>query len=204
MENNVKKTLNRRQVLALRGLRLPASSLRSLRLYGIVCDPSISMYWQRVSDLYLLRARECGGAVADVGTYCGLVGESAEPLQTAERLSGVGRNGFHAVVLAAKLIRIQVFRNRNTYDLLITRHRLVAPVPGRKRPKLENAILFHGVRGALTSAADQNVCSAQELPIFDDGFGTPVTIPTRFEEVVRRAISGCRCIGCNHAHLLPL
>lgn len=202
MENDAKKTLNRRQVLALRGLRLPTSALRSLRACGIVCDPSISMYWQRVPDLYLLRARECGGAVSDVGVYCGLVGENAEPLQAAERLRGVGRNGFHAVVLAERLIRIQVFRNRNTYDLLITRHRLVAPVPGRKRPKLENAILFHGVRGSFSSGDDMSV-SGQELPIFDDGFGNPVTIPTRLEEVAKRAISGCRCIGCNHAHLLP-
>lgn len=200
---NAKKTLNRRQVLALRGLRLSASALRSLRVYGIVCDPSISMYWQSVSDLYLLRARECGGAVADVGAYCGLVGESAEPLQTAERLSGVGRNGFHAVVLAAKLIRIQVFRNCNTYDLLITSHRLVSALPGRKRPKLENAILFHGVRGAFASDDDKSVSTGQELPIFDDGFGNPVTIPTRFEDAVRQAILGCQCIGCSHTHLLP-
>ena len=131
-------------MLALRGLRLSASALRSLRAYGVVCDPSISMYWQRIPDIYRLRARECGGAVADIGAYCGLVGESAEPLQTAERTRGVGRNGFHAAVLAAKLIGIHVFRNRNAYDLLITRHRLVAPVSGKTAESLRTQFSFTG------------------------------------------------------------
>ena len=45
-------------------------------------------------DIYRLRAHECGGAVADIGAYCGLVGESAEPLEAAERQEEWGETAF--------------------------------------------------------------------------------------------------------------
>jgi len=195
--------LNRRQVLVLRGLRLPHVALKLLREAGIYCVPAVSIDWQKVPDTYVIRGRESGGAVAQMGAYCGFANETGDALEWLDRTETVGRNGFHALVVAPQLARIQVFRNERSYDVLITWHRLV-PRAGRRRPLLENTILFHGVRGILPDHANGDGTSAPDeiLPVFDDGFGTPVTVPEMFKEAVRRAIAGSDCIGCHHSHLL--
>lgn len=61
-----------------------------------------------------------------------------------------GRNGLHAVVVAPQPVRIQLFRNERTYQLLITEHQLEA-VAGVKGPKMRNLILFHGINGTASS-----------------------------------------------------
>lgn len=195
--------LNRRQVLALRGLRLPQAALKLLREAGIYCVPAVSIDWQKVPDTYVIRGRESGGAVAQMGAYCGFVRATGEALEWLDRTETVGRNGFHALVVAPQFARIQVFRNERSYELLITLHRLV-PRAGRRRPFLENTVLFHGVRGFLPApTAREGTSSGNDLlPVFDDGFGTPVAIPEKFEEAAGRAMAGAHCIGCHHSHLL--
>jgi len=197
------KPLNRRQVLALRGLRLPSSALKAMRKSGILCDPGVSIVWQKEPDVYLIRGRESGGAAGQIGAYCGFVGEHGEPLEFAERLDNVGRNGFHALVFAPRFVRVQIFRNLASYDLLITRHRLMAR-KGKKRPLLENAILFHGVRGHLVDPVSSNSddSAGDVFAIFDDGFGNSITVPQAFRSTVAVAVLGSRCVGCKHCHLL--
>jgi hypothetical protein len=195
--------LNRRQVLALRGLRLPHAALKLLREAGIYCVPAVSIDWQKVPDTYVIRGRESGGAVAQMGAYCGFVRETGDAMEWLDRMEAVGRNGFHALVVAPQFARVQVFRNERSYDLLITRHRLV-PRAGRRRPLLENTILFHGVRGTLPAQARCAGAPSRNdlLPAFDDGFGAAVTVPEKFEDAARRAIAGAHCVGCHHSHLL--
>ena len=197
------KPLNRRQVLALRGLRLSSSALKSMWKSGILCDPGVSIVWQKEPDVYLIRGRESGGATGQIGAYCGFVGEHGEQLEFAERLDNVGRNGFHALVFAPRFARVQIFRNQGSFDLLITRHRLMAR-KGKKRPLLENAILFHGVRGHLVDPVSSNSSDSAggELAIFDDGFGNSITVPETFRNTLALAVLGSQCIGCKHCHLL--
>ena len=197
------KPLNRRQVLALRGLRVPTSMLKSMRVSGIVCEPAVAIVWLKTPDKYLIRARESGGAVAHFGAYCGFVSETGEPLTSVEKIESIGQNGFHALVMADSLVRVQAIRYEQMYDLLVTRHRLL-PRVGKRRPRLENAILFHGVRGSFPSQPSGITESENGiLPIFDDGAGSPVIVPEKFARAVALAIAGARCIGCTHAHMLP-
>jgi hypothetical protein len=188
--------LDRQQVLALRGLRLPQKALQSLRAYGILCEPSVSIYWQKAADHYLIRARESGGAVREIGAYCGFASDPEDPPSWTEPFEPLTRNGLHVLVLAPTLVRVHVFRYRQTYDLLITRHRLTGR-PARKRPLLENTVLFHGVRGAFP----QGEPAGEVLPLFDDGFGNPARVPESLREIANGAIVGADCIGCNHSHL---
>lgn len=186
----------------MRGLRLPMQALTSLQQSGILCDPAISILRQNMASTYVIRGRESGGTVAHLGAYCGFVGESGEPLQWLESLQNVSRNGFHAMVFAPKLVRVHVFRYQESYDLLITRHRLM-PQAGRVRPLLENAILFYGVRGRVDAQCHGTTeLVSDPLPVFDDGFGNPISIPPRFEWAARSAILGACCNGCKHTHLL--
>lgn len=202
MTQQLTKPLNRRQVLALRGLRLPFSALKAMRNSGILCDPGVSIVWQKEPDVYLIRGRESGGAARQIGAYCGFVGEHGEPLQL-HPLDNIARNGFHALVFAPRLVRVQVFRSRESYDLLITRHRLV-PRRGKKRPLLENAILFHGVRGSLIDQPNPypNGTDIDLSAVFDDGFGKPVSVPQLFNKAVSQALLGSFCVGCKHCHFL--
>jgi hypothetical protein len=72
--------LSKRQILALRGIRLPQSALKMLRETGIYCDPSVSIEYQDLARKYVIRGRESGGATAHIGAYCGFVDMNGEPL----------------------------------------------------------------------------------------------------------------------------
>src|SRR5258708_4338946 len=63
MAKEKSERLNRRELIALRGLRLPKVTLQVLNESGIFCVPSISVENQRSADQYVIRAQESGGAV---------------------------------------------------------------------------------------------------------------------------------------------
>jgi hypothetical protein len=107
-----RNVLNRRQVLALRGLRLPSPALKLLREAGIYCEPAISIEYQNLARRYVIWGRESGGAVAQVGAYCGFVDVKGNRLEWLSRVDAVGRNGIHATVVAPSLVRVQVFSQR--------------------------------------------------------------------------------------------
>ena len=55
-------------------------------------------------------------------------------------------NGLHSVVLAPVLVRVEMLRKGQTYELPITHHRPGATNDG-KRPPLEARLLFRGIHG---------------------------------------------------------
>jgi hypothetical protein len=185
--------LSKRQILALRGIRLPVSALKVLRETGIYCDPSVSIEYQDLARKYVIRGRESGGAVAHIGAYCGFVDMNGDSLAWLSRIDTVGRNGIHAVVVAQELMRIQMFRNGQTCDLLVTRHALTFRTE-RKRPTLENSIIFHGSQGTLSQEGT--------LPSFHTRGGVELFVPAIFRDAVGRAVMGTRCIGCHHCHVM--
>src|SRR6267378_6848274 len=142
------KVMNHNQVLALRGLRLPAMTLKSLKSAGIYCQPSVSIEHQHLAGRYVLRGVESGGAVADLGAYCSFVEETGQPISWLQRVDSIAVNGVHAVVVSPGLVRLHVVRVRHTYDLLITRH-VLAAIAGTKRASLQSSIVFYGRRGTL-------------------------------------------------------
>jgi hypothetical protein len=203
-----KKTLrshpiNYSQILALRGLRLPAITLRSLQTAGIYCQPAVSIEHQHLARRYVLRGVESGGAVVDLGAYCGFVDEDGQAMSWLHRVDSIAVNGVHGVVVSAGFVRLQMLRVQRTYDLLITRHSL-ANVEEGKRPRLESSILFYGRRGTLEmdlSSKDAEF-RGRVSPVFYSRSGEPATLPAQFQDAVLRITTAVSCVGCRHCHLL--
>jgi hypothetical protein len=203
MPTETTERLNRKQVLALRGLRLPSAALKQLQQTGIYCEPSISIEHQHLARKYVIRGVESGGAVAQLGHYVGLVDTNGQWLSWLQRIYTVGRNGLHAVAVAPQLVRLQMFRTEQTYELLITEHDLELPAEDR-RPALRNKIIFHGIHGALALElwGEDSHFSGQVAPTFFARSGEPQLIPDMFRDAVCRVTAAACCVGCQHCHLL--
>jgi hypothetical protein len=116
-------------------------------------------------------------------------------------VEAIGVNGLHAVVVARVLVRIEMLRKEQTYELLITRH-WPGKVSDGKRPPLETIVLFRGIHGRLEldlSGKDKNQAGAV-LPTFYSLAGEEITIPTRFHEAIRAITRAVNCVGCSHRH----
>src|ERR1700733_9153641 len=92
--------LNRNEVLALRGLRLPMVALKALQRASIYCQPAISIEYQEASWCYLIRGVESGGAITQIGAYCGYVDDAGSPLSHYQPAQTMAVNGLHGVVLS--------------------------------------------------------------------------------------------------------
>ena len=195
--------LNSAQLLALRGLRLAGSVRRRMQATGVYCQPAISIEHQQHANKYVLRGVECGGAVAELGAYCGFVAENGDPISWLQPVHTVAVNGLHAVVVAATLVRVHVFRYRQAYDLLVTRHRLMETETG-KRPRMENSVIFHGRQGtlALELWGRDKGFSGSVIPLFYTRSGEPLTITGTFSHAVKQTVAAACCIGCRHTHVL--
>ncbi len=195
--------LHQRDVLALRGLRLPQITLRHLRDRGIYCQPSVSIEHQHLAKRYVLRGVESGGAVVDLGLYCSFLDGQANPLPWLQRVDSIAVNGVHSILVAPELVRLQMIRVQHTYDLLITRH-ILGPSHDGRRPALKNSILFYGRRGTLEMDLydkDSNQVGTAR-PSFVSRSGEPLVIPTMFEESVLKMTVAVNCGGCRHSHVL--
>jgi len=195
--------INYGQILALRGLRLPAIALKGLQTAGIYCQPAVSIEHQHLAGRYVLRGVESGGAVTDLGAYCGFVDEDGQPMSWLQRVDSIAVNGVHGVVISAVFVRLQMLRVQRTYDLLITRHSL-ARVENGKRPRLESSILFYGRRGTLEmdlASKDAGFRGAVS-PVFYNRSGEPASLPSQFQGAVVRITTAASCVGCCHCHLL--
>jgi len=126
MTEVTKTRLTREEVLVLRGLRLPPASLKGLKRAGIYCQPAISIKFQQTAQCYLIRGVESGGAIAQVGAYCGFVDDTGSPLPVLQATHTVGVNGLHGTVFSPRLVRVQMFRAGTSYELLLTLHALVS------------------------------------------------------------------------------
>jgi hypothetical protein len=200
---NKENKLRASELIALRGLRLPRVTLERLKQSGIRCIPELSIEHQRTSRQYVIRSQESGGAIAELGVYCGFVSDTGSPLAWLQRLDSLGVNGVHARAVSPSLARIQIIRVRHTYDLLISRHVLQFSET-RTRPTLQNTVIFLGRQGTIELDLwdkDKTLAGAVS-PVFYDRGGEAMKIPDSFEAAVRRAVAGVNCCGCHHVHLL--
>ena len=195
--------LDPREVLARQGLRLPPPVIKHLRNSGIYSQPSISIEHQHLASRYVLRGVESGGAVAEFGAYSSFVGEHGEPLGWLQRIDSVGVNGVHAVVIAPVLVRIEMVRIQRTYDLLITRHTLVASTPS-PRPRLQSEIVFFGRRGSLELELwGKDIAFRGSIaPVFYTRSGETAEFPGEFQRAAALITNAVCCVGCRHCHLL--
>jgi hypothetical protein len=198
-----KSRLTRDEVLALRGLRLPSAALKALKRAGIYCQPAISVEFQQAAQCYLIRGVESGGAVTQIGAYCGFVNDAGVPLPSLQAIESVAVNGLHGAVLSPNLVRIQMFRAGTTYELLLSQHALV-PVEGKTRPTLRNSVLFHGRHGNLELELwrKDSHLRGTVAPVFYNRIGGHISPLDRFHDAILRATAGACCVGCHHIHLL--
>lgn len=197
------RSANYGQILGLRGLRLPAITLKGLQAAGIYCQAAVSIEHQHLARRYVMRGVESGGGVADLGAYCGFVDDDGHALAWLQRVDSIAVNGVHGIVISPCFTRLQMLRVERTYDLLITRHRLDSMEDGR-RPRLEDSILFYGRRGTLElDLANKDAgFRGRVAPVFYSRSGEVATPPSHLEDAVLRITAAASCIGCRHCHLL--
>ncbi len=194
---------SRTQVGAHRGLVLPRRALRRLVEAGIFAQASVSLEYQQLAKRYVVRGVESGGAAEDLGRYVTFCGDQGEPLSWLHPLDGIGVNGVHALVVAPSLVRVEMFRRGQTYDVLISR---IAPVRENngKKPPLQSTTIFHAQEGYLPAdlAKRRREQRLADTPRFYSRAGEPFPVPCQFESVIKAATSGVLCLGCKHSHYL--
>ena len=188
---------------AHRGLVLPRKALRRLAEAGIFVQASVSLEYQQFAKRYVARGVESGGAVEALGRYVTFCGDQGEPLPWLHPLDGIGVNGVHALVVAPSLVRVEMFRRGQTYDVLISR---IAPgsESNGKRPALQSTTIFHAEEGYLPAdlAKHGRDHRAIATPAFYSRAGESLAVPGQFEAVLKAVVVAVRCSGCTHSHFL--
>ena len=194
---------SKRQPGAHRGLILPRRALRRLAEAGIYAQASVSLEYQQFAKRYVVRGVESGGAIETLGRYVTFCGDQGEPLPCLHPLDGIGVNGVHALVIAPALVRVEMFRRGQTYDLMISR---ISPgkAGNGKRPALESTTIFHAEEGYLPAELAKGARANGEtlIPTFYSRAGEPMAIPAQFEAVTRAVTVATRCSRCAHSHFL--
>ena len=184
-------------------LTLPFRALRRLKEAGIFARAGVSLEYQQLAKRYVVRGVESGGAIDNLGHYVTFCGEDGTPLAWLHPLDGIGVNGVHALVVAPVLVRVEMFRRGQTYDVLIARF---APGPrtNGRRPTLQATTILHAEDGYLPIdlVKRQRERRGLEIPTFYSRAGEVLPIPSQFELVVRAVTAGANCVPCLHSHYL--
>ncbi len=185
------------------GLALPFRAQRRLREAGIFARAGVSLEYQQLAKRYVVRGVESGGAIDNLGHYVTFCGEEGTPLAWLHPLDGIGVNGVHALVVAPVLVRVEMFRRGQTYDVLIARFG-PGPRTNGRRPALQPSTIFHGAEGYLPVdlAKRQRDRRGLEIPTFYSRAAEPFPVPGPFESVVRAVTAGVNCVACPHSHYL--
>lgn len=185
------------------GLALPSRARRRLKEAGIFARAGVSLEYQQLAKRYVVRGVESGGAIDNLGHYVTFCAEDGTPLAWLHPLNSIGVNGVHALVVAAVLVGVEIFRCGQTYDVLIARFAPGPRIDGR-RPPLQATTIFYAVGGylPLDLAKEQRDRRGLEVPTFYSRAGEVLAIPTPFEQVARAVTAGVNCVGCLHSHYL--
>lgn len=193
---------NRLTTIARRGLAFPMETRDQIRETGIRCRPQLEIVYQQRAKQWKLRGEESGGAVELLGHYVGFVGSQGKSLSWLQRVQSFLPNGVHAVAIESELVRVEMFRYENTYDLLITKHWLVGE--GSKRPDLRSSILFLGRNGSLETElwGKDAAFRGGAMPQFLTRSGEPGSPDPIWIDATFRVTEAVCCTGCRHCHLL--
>lgn len=189
--------------LGRHGLSLPRATLRELERNGIYSFPGISIEHQHLARRFILRGTESGGAVAELGRYCAYFDSRGIALPWLQPLDSLGGNGRHAIVVADQMVRIEILRVGQTYELLVSKHELSTSTENR-RPALQSTVVFRGREGRLAIELwkDANRHLRGKVgPIFYTGGGEIRQPPAEFEDAIRRVAGAASCVRCKHTHV---
>jgi hypothetical protein len=166
----------------------------------VFCQREISIQYQTIAKRSVLRGVESGGSNRDIGRYVTFCDERGEPVPWLQPIDSIVTNGRHSVVIATGFTSVDVFRMRNTYELLIAKHEVIEAGDGRGR--IECKVIFRGRQGylplELTGAAKD--MAGQISPEFFNKAGERMEIPPALVAVVKAAVRGANCVGCTHQH----
>jgi len=187
--------------LAARGERRRIE--RRLQEVGVLCQPEVSLQYQTLAKRSVLRGVESGGAIKEIGRYVTFCDARGERIAWLQPVDSVGVNGRHAVVIAPGLVSVEVFRVRNTYDVLVVKYDVLQPTEGA-RGRIEARVLFRGRQGnlPLDLTGDEKGMAGQIVPEFFNKAGERVEIPPEFVRGLKAAVRGANCVGCTHQHYL--
>ncbi len=187
--------------LAARGERRRIE--RRLQEVGVLCQPEVSLQYQTLAKRSVLRGVESGGAIKEIGRYVTFCDERGERIPWLQPIDSVGVNGRHAIVIAPGLVSVEVFRVRNTYDVLIAKHDVSQSTEGQ-RGRIEARVLFRGRQGhlPLDLTGEEKGMAGQIVPEFFNKAGEHVEIPPEFVGALKAAVRGTNCVGCTHQHYL--
>ena len=106
-------------------------------------------------------------------------------------------------MLAPAIASIEMFRYEHTYELLITRYRIVEDGE-EKRPKAASEQVFRGWQGQLPLdlVTKDKALAGTIAPEFFDRAGEPRQLPAKFVKPVQAITKAVNCLKCSHAHLL--
>jgi len=193
---------SRLTTLTRRGLMIPAEIREEIRKAGIRCRPYVEIVHQESANRWKLRGEESGGAVAILGYYVGFLNANGTPMFWLHRVQNLLPNGTHAVVIESELVRVEMFRFEQTYDLLITLHWLEEKV--EKRPELRSELLYLGRKGTLATElwGRDAAFRGGAQPTFYTRSGEKSAPSSIWTDAVLKATEAVCCVGCKHCHLL--
>ena len=188
---------------ALYGLALPSSVLKALQKRGIYCTPGVSLEHQHLARRYVLRGVESGGAVSDMGRACAFVAEDGSPLPWLQPIRSIAVNGRHAILLAECMVRIEMLRSEQTWELAITLH-TISRASDRERPQIVSKPLFRRRDGVLSVdlwKEENRGLRGKLAPVFYSRAGEVLPLPPLFEEAIRKTTAAACCVGCKRTHV---
>lgn len=174
------------------GIALPQAARERLRRAGIFVQTAVTAEHQNLGHRYVLRGVESGGAVEAFGHYVAFAGEDGLPLPYLCRIESLAVNGPHAMVIAPALVRAEMLRVHETYELMISRHSLQSNADGQ-RPNLMAELIFRGEHGRSGEGG---------MLMFWSRAGEPLAPPDWLRPLVMGAGAGARCVACEHVHYL--
>ncbi len=98
------------------------------------------MQYQTLAKRSVIRGVESGGATKAIGRYVTYCDETGDQMTWLQPIDSVAVNGRHAIVIAPSLVSVEVFRVRNTYDVLITTHDIAQSSEGRRPCRIESGL----------------------------------------------------------------
>jgi len=176
-------------------LVLPKPVMRRLEAAGVYCQTWVTVEKQARAGRWVLRGVESGGSSREVGRYISFFSPDGGRLAWLQRLDRIGANGVHAVVVASELLSVEMARVDQTYQLLVTRHR-IGDTPNSKRPQVESVIVFRAIDGQLPP----ELLKQGLTPEFFTRAGEVKPIPAEFTDAVKAVTAGVSCVNCRHCH----
>jgi hypothetical protein len=160
----------------------------------------VTLEYQSTGKRYVVRGVESGGAVREVGHYVLFCDENGRTIPWLQPVQSIGANGLHAVVIAPKLVSVEIFRVERTYEMLVAKH-VPRPAEDNKRPRLWSEVIFRGRQGYLSLElwGRDREAAGRITPEFFTRAGERREIPSRFTASAMAATKGVTLIGCDRA-----